>query len=199
MTGTSTLALDTGADGKARCRWATAAPELVAYHDTEWGRAVHGESALYERVCLEGFQAGLSWLTILRKRTALRTAFAGFEPERVAAFGAPEVERLLRTDSIVRNRAKIEATIGNARALMAMHRQGDALADLVWCDREPDRAPPRHAHDVPAQTEGSRRLSRDLRGRGFRFVGPVTCYAALQAVGVVNDHLAGCHVRAECG
>ncbi len=170
------------------------APEYVAYHDEEWGRPVTDDDGLYERLCLEGFQAGLSWLTILRKRESFRRAFAGFRIEEVARFKARDVERLMRDAGIVRNRMKIEAAIANARAAAALD---GSLAELVWSYRDARRRAPRRFEDVPALTPASTALSKELKKRGFRFVGPTTVYATMQACGVVNDHLAGCWVRGE--
>ena len=180
-----------------RC-WPASDPLYVAYHDEEWGRPVRDERGLLERLCLEGFQSGLSWLTILRKRERFRTAFCGFDPERVARFGAADVARLMADATIVRNRAKIEATIANARATVALHHAGERLGVLLWSfavDSPP--APPRTLQDVPAATPESRALACELKRRGFRFVGPTTAYALMQATGIVNDHLENCHVRAE--
>lgn len=189
--------LAAGPDGRRRCRWATSAPEYLAYHDDEWGRPVHDDRGLYERLCLEAFQLGLSWLTILRKRDAFRRAFAGFEIERVAAFGSREVERLLADAAIVRNRAKIDAAIGNARAAAELGATGESLADLVWSFAPRTQAAPRSFGEVPARTPESAALARDLKRRGFRFVGPTTAYALMQACGLVNDHLIGCAVRGD--
>jgi DNA-3-methyladenine glycosylase I len=185
-----------GPDGRPRCAWAVSAPEYVAYHDDEWGRPVRDDDGLFERLCLEAFQSGLSWLTILRKREAFRAAFAGFDPAAVAAFGERDVARLLADAGIVRNRAKVEAAIGNARTLVALQEAGGSLAELLWAARpEPDPPAPRSPADVPPWTPASRALARDLKRRGFRFLGPTTVYAALQACGIVNDHLAGCPAR----
>jgi DNA-3-methyladenine glycosylase I len=181
-----------GADGLARCWWAGTSPEYVAYHDDEWGRPVHDEVRLFEKLCLEGFQSGLSWLTILRKREGFRAAFAGFVPEAVAAFGPEDEARLLADAGIVRNRAKIAATIGNARALLAMD---GTLADLVWSHRPAEHPAPSGPAAIPATTAESTALSKALKRNGFRFVGPTTVYALMQACGVVDDHLAGCVVR----
>jgi len=188
--------LAAGPDGRARCRWATAAPEYLAYHDEEWGRPVSDDRGLYERLCLEAFQSGLSWLTILRKREAFRRAFAGFEIERVAGFGSRDVKRLLADAAIVRNRAKIDAAITNARAAMELGADYGSLSELIWSfqPREGGRTPSTFA-DVPATTPESQALARELKRRGFRFVGPTTAYALMQACGLVNDHLAGCAVR----
>jgi DNA-3-methyladenine glycosylase I len=175
-----------------RC-WESSDPLYNAYHDEEWGRPVVGERGLYERFCLEGFQSGLSWLTILRKRESFRAAFAGFDPELVAEFGEGDVERLLADAGIVRHRGKIEAAIANARATLAL-RETKPLPELVWAYRVDGPAPASHA-DWHASTDGSKALSKELRQAGFRFVGPTTVYAAMQACGVVNDHLATCPAR----
>lgn len=183
-----------GEDGLARCQWG-ALPELVSYHDSEWGRPVGDDNRIYEKLCLEGFQAGLSWLTILRKREGFRAAFAAFEPAVVAGFHDADVDRLVADARIVRNRAKIVATITNARATVALRDQGTSLAALMWRHR-PDKARvPRVMGDLPASTPESKALSAALRKHGFAFVGPTTVYAAMQALGVVNDHLRGCHWR----
>lgn len=185
-----------------RCPWPLAAPDYVDYHDHEWGRTVRGDSALFERLCLEGFQAGLSWLTVLRKRPALRDAFAGFDPVAVAAFSDADVARLMTDPRIIRNRAKVHAVIGNARALLSMwERSGEGCLDaLVWSAGPDGRVErPRSMDEVPASTVESARLSAELRRHGFRFVGPTTCYAAMQACGVVDDHLAGCFVTTHAG
>ena len=173
-----------------RC-WTSSDPLYVAYHDEEWGRPVRDERGLYERLCLEGFQSGLSWLTILRKRESFRRAFANFEPERVARFGERDVERLLADAGIVRHRGKIEAAVANARGVLALREAGTPLDRLVWEYRRDGPAPTAWA----AQTPESKELSKRLKAAGFRFVGPTTVYAAMQACGVVNDHLAGCWVR----
>jgi DNA-3-methyladenine glycosylase I len=186
-----------GPDGRDRCWWAASTPDYEAYHDTEWGRPVADEVRLFEKLCLEGFQSGLSWLTILRKRPAFRAAFAGFDPAAVARFGEADVARLLSDAGIVRHRGKIEATIANARAMVELWDRGKTLAGMVW-HHEPPARPRATGADVPARTPESEALSKALKARGFRFVGPTTCYAAMQAVGVVNDHLVGCHVRAAC-
>ena len=175
-----------------RC-WESADPAYNTYHDEEWGRPVVDERGLYERLCLEGFQSGLSWLTILRKRESFRAAFAGFEPEAVARFGDADVERLLADAGIVRHRGKIEAAIANAQATIALRESGPALAELVWEYRRDDPPPDQWV----AQTAGSVELSKRLRKAGFRFVGPTTVYAAMQACGIVNDHRADCFVREE--
>jgi DNA-3-methyladenine glycosylase I len=189
-------ALVRGDDGRRRCWWAGSAPEYVAYHDEEWGRPVLDDDGLYERLCLEGFQAGLSWITILRKREAFRTAFAGFRIEEVARFGARDVKRLMADAGIVRNRLKIEAAIENARTAAKVRDELGSLAALLEPYRERRRAAPRTLADLPAITPTSVALSKDLKRRGFRFVGPTTVYATMQACGLVNDHLAGCTARA---
>jgi DNA-3-methyladenine glycosylase I len=181
-----------GPDGKLRCPWGLSAPEYVAYHDEEWGRPVRGDTALFERLSLEGFQSGLSWLTILRKRENFRAAFAGFDASAVAAFGDQDVARLMADAGIVRNRAKINAVIANARAMLDLP---DGLTSLVWKYSAEDAPAPRTLAEVPSQTPASKALSAELRRHGFRFTGPVTAYATMQACGVVNDHLAACFCR----
>jgi DNA-3-methyladenine glycosylase I len=180
-----------------RCPWALSTPDYVAYHDDEWGRPVIDDDALFERLSLEAFQSGLSWLTILRKRENFRAAFAGFSIEAVALFGAGDVRRLMADAGIVRNRAKIDATLANARAAAEMHKRGDSLAALAWSHRPPRRRAPRTMAELPPITPESKALSKELKRRGFRFVGPTTAYAAMQACGIVNDHLSGCPARAE--
>jgi DNA-3-methyladenine glycosylase I len=184
-----------GPDGRLRCPWGLSAPEYVAYHDEEWGRPVRGEQVIFERLSLEAFQSGLSWLTILRKRENFRAAFAGFDPAAVAAFGPDDVARLLGDPGIVRNRAKINAVITNARATLTLP---DGLSELVWSFADADPAPPapRTLADIPSQTPASKQLATQLRKQGFTFTGPVTVYATMQACGLVNDHLAGCFARA---
>lgn len=167
----------------------------AAYHDDEWGFPVTDERGLFERVSLEAFQSGLSWLTILRKREAFRAAFAGFEPDAVARFGATDVERLLDDAAIVRNRAKIDATIANARATVALREAGTPLHELVWAHRPAPRPAPASFADLPAHAPEAAALAKALKKAGFRFVGPTTVYAAMQACGLVNDHLATCPVR----
>lgn len=170
-------------------------PVYLAYHDREWGRPVRDERAVYERLCLEGFQSGLSWLTILRKRPAFRAAFAGFDPETVAAFGGADVDRLLSDGAIVRHRGKIEAAIANARATVALRSAGTPLETLLWAYAPDAAREPRSRSDWLASSPESAALAGLLRIEGFRFVGPTTVYAAMQACGVVNDHLVGCPVR----
>jgi DNA-3-methyladenine glycosylase I len=180
-----------GPDGRVRCPWGLSAPEYVAYHDQEWGQPLRGVTPMFERLCLEGFQSGLSWLIILRKREAFRRAFGGFDPAVVAEFGDADVARLLADPGIVRNRAKIEAARRNARAVLDLD---VPLDELLW-SFAPDpagRRRPRTLADVPAVTPESTAMARELKRRGFRFVGPTTCYALMQAVGLVDDHLEGC-------
>jgi DNA-3-methyladenine glycosylase I len=181
-----------GPDGLLRCPWALGSPDYLAYHDEEWGRPVRSDAGIFERLSLEAFQSGLSWLTILRKRESFRAAFGGFDPGTVAGFGPADEARLLADPGIVRNRAKIRAVIGNARAALEVP---GGVAALVWRYAGPPAPPPLTQADVPAQTPASRACARELRRFGFSFVGPVTMYAALQACGVVDDHLAGCFCR----
>ncbi|MEU5946876.1 DNA-3-methyladenine glycosylase I [Micromonospora sp. NPDC047465] len=183
-----------GADGLPRCGWGTSTPDYAAYHDTEWGRPLHGDDALYERITLEAFQSGLSWLTILRKRPAFRLAFDEFRIETVAGYGEADVARLLGDAGIVRNRAKIEAAIANARAALELP---EGLSALLWSFAPPPRPiRPTSFAQVPALTAESTTMAKALKKRGFRFVGPTTAYALMQATGMVDDHLAGCHVVA---
>ncbi len=187
--------LVTGADGRTRCWWGSGDDAYRSYHDTEWGRPLRDERGLFELLCLEGFQAGLAWITILRKRPAFRSAFAGFDPPAVAAFDEGDVMRLLADAGIVRHRGKISATIANAGALLAMHDAGESLTALAWSFADPpDRPRPRSVEEIPALTPASKELSDVLRSRGFRFVGPTTVYAFMQSAGIVDDHLAGCWV-----
>ena len=188
-----TAGLVVGADGLARCSWAGSAPEYLRYHDEEWGRPVHGERALFERITLEAFQSGLSWLTILRKRENFRAAFSGFEASAVAAFGEQDFARLMADAGIVRNRAKINAVIANARAALGLP---DGLDALVWNYAGEPGPAPRTLADLPSSTPASKALSAELKRYGFTFTGPVTAYATMQACGIVNDHLAGCFYRA---
>ncbi|MET0603334.1 MAG: DNA-3-methyladenine glycosylase I [Baekduia sp.] len=172
-------------------------PLYRAYHDDEWGRPVRDERGLYERISLEAFQSGLAWITILRKRDNFRAAFADFEPEAVAAFDDEDVARLMADAGIVRNRLKVDATINNARAVLGLRDAGTSLPELVWAHRpDPGRPAPAGWGDVPALTPESTALAKALKREGFRFVGPTTAYAAMQACGLVNDHLAGCVARA---
>jgi DNA-3-methyladenine glycosylase I len=179
-----------GDDGRRRCAWAASDAEYRRYHDDEWGVPQHDPVRLYEKLCLEGFQAGLSWITILRRRPAFREVFHGFDPARVAEMGEADVDRLLQDPRIIRHRGKIEATISNARATLALD---EPLDRFLW-----GYAPPRREHaplsfaEVPATTAESAAMSRALRSKGFRFVGPTTMYALMQATGMVDDHVAGC-------
>ena len=187
------------ADGVTRCWWAGEDPLYRRYHDEEWGRPVTDDNQLFEKICLEGFQAGLSWLTILRKRNDFRRAFAGFDIARVARFGARDIHRLLHDASIVRHRGKIESTINNARRAVELVETESSLAAFVW-QFEPDRAarPKRVTHEALAglaHTDASRALAKELKRRGWTFVGPTTVYAFMQAMGLVNDHVEGCCVR----
>lgn len=181
-------------DGRTRCDWATSAPEYVAYHDDEWGRPLRGDREMFERMSLEAFQSGLSWLTILRKRDAFRAAFDGFDQQLVAVYDEFDVARLLADASIVRNRSKVEATIHNARVITEMD---ESLSDLLWSftPESGTTAAPRSVSDVPAITPESTAMAKALKKRGFRFVGPTTAYALMQATGMVNDHLEDCWVR----
>ena len=184
-----------GQDGRARCWWAGDDPLYVAYHDDEWGRPVHDDVRLFEKLCLEGFQAGLAWITILRKREAFREVFDGFDPGGVAAMDEDDVKRLLGDQRIIRHRGKIEATINNARAYATTVEDVGSLAELVWSYREEPPTPrPTVINEVRAASPASTALSKDLKRRGWRFVGPTTAYAFLQSMGVVDDHMAGCHV-----
>jgi DNA-3-methyladenine glycosylase I len=188
-------ALATGEDGRLRCAWGLSAPDYVAYHDEEWGRPVTDDRGVYERLSLEAFQSGLSWLTILRKRENFRAAFDNFEPERVAEYGEPEVARLLADAGIVRNRAKIDATIANARATRELAAAGESLAALAWSHAPARPRRLRRWSEIQSITPESKGLARELKRRGFRFVGPTTAYALMQAIGIVNDHFADCAVR----
>lgn len=183
-----------GGDGVTRCSWVGSAPDYRAYHDTEWGFPVADDVRLFEKLSLEGFQAGLSWLTILRKRSAFRDAFAGFEFDRIAGFSAHDVERLLGDAGIIRHRGKIEAVINNAGRAQELVGAEGSLARYVWGFEPEGRADPGSA--VISETAQSKALSKDLKRRGWRFVGPTTAYAFMQAMGLVNDHRRGCDVRA---
>ena len=185
-----------GDDGLPRCPWGDAPADYRAYHDDEWGRPVRGDSAIFERLSLEAYQAGLSWLTILRRRDAFREAFAGFDIAVVAGYDDADIERLATDAPLIRHRGKVEAVVSNARLLKEWQAaEGESVLDaLVWSCASA-RESPRTLADVPVETEESRQLARRLRARGWRFIGPTSAYAALQAMGVVNDHLEGCHVR----
>ena len=182
-----------GPDGLRRCDWSYSAPEYIEYHDTEWGRPVHGDDAVYERMVLEAFQSGLSFITILRKRPAFRKAFAGFSIEAVAQFTEADVERLMSDAGIVRNHAKVDAAIANARAALALP---EGVSELIWSFAPTRRrAAPKVQADLPAATPESTAMAKELKRRGFRFIGATTAYAHMQATGMVNDHLATCHAR----
>jgi DNA-3-methyladenine glycosylase I len=187
-----------GADGLARPSWASVDPLLMDYYDTEWGMPIRDERGLYERICLEGFQAGLSWATILRKRPNFRAAFADFDPDVVATFTDVDVERLLGDAGIIRHRGKIQATITNARATIALREDG-GLVDFVWSFQPADTPRPNDHSNVPTVSDESKALSKALRRRGFAFVGPTTMYALMEAVGIVDTHLLGSHRRGSSG
>ena len=191
MTDVDTTGLLVGPDGRLRCSWAGSAPEYLTYHDDEWGVPVHGEIALYERITLEAFQSGLAWITILRKRTAFRAAFAGFDPERVAAFGDADRSRLMADAGIVRNARKVDAAILNARAVLDL-RDAGGLDAYVWSFAPDHHQRPRTPAELRATSSESVALAVGLKKRGFVFVGPTTAYAAMQACGLVDDHLVGC-------
>jgi DNA-3-methyladenine glycosylase I len=191
MTDVDTVGLLVGPDGRSRCSWAGSAAEYLTYHDDEWGVPIHGESALYERITLEAFQSGLAWITILRKRPAFRAAFAGFDPERVAAFGDTDRSRLMADAGIVRNAPKVNAAISNARAVLALRDEG-GLDAYLWSFAPDHHQPPRTPAELRATSPESVALAAGLKKRGFVFVGPTTAYAAMQACGLVDDHLAGC-------
>jgi DNA-3-methyladenine glycosylase I len=191
------MPLVTGDDGRARCAWGAGDETYRGYHDAEWGRPVTDERRLYEKLCLECLQSGLSWALILRKRDGIRDAFAQFEPDAVARFGDAELERLLADARVIRNRQKLEAIVQNARATVAL-RDETPLPELVWSFRPPPRRrPPRSYDDVPSLSDESKALAKELKRRGFVFVGPTTVYSTMQAAGLVNDHLEGCHVHDE--
>ncbi len=191
--------LDRGEDGLLRCFWGGSTEEYRAYHDTEWGRPVRDDTRLFEKICLEGFQSGLSWLTILRKRENFRAAFAGFDVEAVASFGDADIERLLQDAGIVRHRGKIESTINNARRCITLLGGDETLTEVVWGFAPEPRSRPAVITQQwvmgHPQTPESAALSKELKRRGWSFVGPTTMYAFMQSVGVVNDHQASCHVR----
>jgi len=200
MTDWATIHAVRGDDGVRRCGWSMSAPDYIAYHDNEWGRPVVDEVRIYEKLCLEGFQSGLSWLTILRKRDGFRRAFAGFDPAKVARFTDRDIDRLLDDAAIVRHRGKIEATIANARATLDLHDEQRSLAALMWSfePRRRSRPVPTRLGDVPSTAPESIALAKELRRCGFRFLGPTTVYAAMQSLGIVNDHLKGCSARTPC-
>jgi len=184
-----------GPDGRSRCWWCLGAPEYVEYHDLVWGRPMHGDRELFEMLVLESFQSGLSWLTILRKREGFRSAFDDWDVTKIATYGEPEIERLLGDAGIVRHRGKIEATIANAAATVALHEAGETLDTLLW-GFAPDPADPKDSgSELLPTTPESKALAKELKRRGFRFVGPTTAYSLMQAAGLVNDHLSGCDFR----
>ena len=189
------MELRVGEDGVPRCWWGSEPEIYRAYHDEEWGRATADDARLFEKICLEGFQAGLSWLTVLRKRQNFRAGFVGFDPARVARFDEADVARLLADSGIIRHQGKIRSTINNAGRALELISERGSLAGYFWDWAPPEDAPP---EDIPALTEVSTALSKDLRKRGWSFVGPTTVYAFMQAMGLVNDHLDGCHVRELC-
>ena len=193
-------ATPTPADAVIRCPWPKQDPLYVAYHDEEWGVPEYDDRALYEKLMLDGFQAGLAWITILRKRDNFRKAFDGFAPEKIARYTPKKVERLMQDAGIVRNRAKIEGAVASARAYLAIMEKGPGFSALLWdyLDGTPKQNKHRSMRQVPAETDLSRRLSKDLIGRGFKFVGPTIVYAFMQAVGMVNDHLVSCHRHEAC-
>jgi DNA-3-methyladenine glycosylase I len=182
-----------GPDGQPRCGWATSAPEYVEYHDNEWGREIRDDAGLFERMTLEGFQSGLSWITILRKRENFRAAFGYFDPTVIAKYAADDFERLMGDPGIVRNRLKINATISNARALLEL--EDGEFTELLWSFEPAERKAPKTLADVPATTPESVAMSKALKKKGFVFVGPTTAYALMQATGIVNDHLSTCIAR----
>lgn len=189
------MELIVGDDGLPRCWWGTEPEIYRSYHDDEWGRPATQDHRLFEKICLEGFQSGLSWLTILRKRDAFRNAFAGFDPARVAGFGEEDVARLLDDAGIVRHQGKIRSTINNAARALELIDEAGSLQGFFWSWADPVDTVP---EEIPALTDVSTALSKDLKRRGWSFVGPTTVYAFMQAMGLVNDHLEGCHVREEC-
>lgn len=191
------MGIEAGADGRARCWWCLGAPELIDYHDSVWGQPMHGERELFEMLVLESFQSGLSWLTILRKREAFRRAFGDWDVERIAAYGEPEIERLLGDPGIVRHRGKIEATIANAAATHSLHKEDETLDALFWhfAPEHDGASPPKSGHDLAPTTPESKAMAKELKRRGFRFVGPTTAYSLMEAAGLVNDHLEGCAFR----
>ena len=203
MPGKTVSGLVTRADGKRRCSWCISDPLYVKYHDTQWGRPVVTDNQLYEKICLEGFQSGLSWLTILRKRESFRRVFHNFDPLVVSKFTQRDVTRLLKDESIIRHRGKIEATIQNAKATLQVQNEYGSLTKFVWSFRLVPKEitshkAPKSMADIVASTPESEALSKGLKAHGFKFVGPTTMYAAMQSLGLVNDHIVGCHLRAIC-
>jgi DNA-3-methyladenine glycosylase I len=184
--------LNIGADGQTRCWWCGADPLYMHYHDTEWGKPVTDDTRLFEKICLEGFQAGLSWITILRKRENFRQAFDGFNIYKVAKYTDGDIVALLGNSGIIRHRGKIEATINNANRAIELTEERGSLSDYFWSFKPPEATNPAQKSDIAGQTTASLALSKDLRKRGWKFVGPTTCYAFMQAMGMVNDHIKGC-------
>lgn len=184
-------------DGKTSCWWPGEDEQYIRYHDQEWGRPVSCDRTLFEKMCLEGFQAGLSWLTILRKRENFRAAFANFEHEKIARFTETDIEHLLQNEGIIRHRGKIEATINNARLIPDIVEEFGSFAAYIWRFEPQNHHSPKQKSDVQAVTEDSKALSKDLKKRGFKFVGPTTMYALMQAMGMINDHIQGCHIHTE--
>jgi len=182
-----------GKDGKKRCWWCGEDPLYVRYHDEEWGKPVHDDTRLFEKICLEGFQAGLSWITILRKRENFRAAFDGFDFHKVAKYDNDAVNALLQNEGIIRHRGKIEATINNAQRALELIEEKGSLDAYFWAFQPPTTKQPKSASDIPGKTDLSHHISKDLKKRGWKFVGPTTIYAFMQAMGMVNDHIDGCH------
>lgn len=192
-----------GDDGVKRCSWCGSDAQYMRYHDLEWGRAVTNDQRIFEKICLEGFQAGLSWLTILRKRSAFRSAFKNFDPNLVARFSTKDIDRLLQNAEIVRHRGKIEAAINNAKMMLQMQTEGVSLAKFVWSFSPENYSgrqakAPQSPRQIRSSTPESQALSKSLRNRGFKFVGATTMYAAMQSLGIVNDHYLGCSQRERC-
>ena len=187
--------LITNKDGKMRCSWCGDDPLYVHYHDEEWGNLVYDDVRLFEKICLEGFQAGLSWITILRKRENFRECFDGFDFNKVAKYDNDDINILLQNEGIIRHRGKIEATINNAKRAIELIEEQGSLSDYFWSFKPEEKSSPMSMDDLPSQTDASRALSKDLKKRGWKFVGPTTAYAFMQAMGMVNDHIDGCHYR----
>lgn len=187
--------LITGSDGKKRCRWCGDDPLYMNYHDTEWGKHVHDDVRLFEKICLEGFQAGLSWITILKKRENFRVAFDDFNFYKVAKYNNDYIEELLQNEGIIRHRGKIEATINNAQRAIEMIDTEGSLSEYFWAFEPEAKSAPKSMSDLPSTTSESMKLSKDLKKRGWKFVGPTTAYAFMQAMGMINDHIEGCHER----
>lgn len=194
MTNSKKSVVITGEDGRRRCWWCGTDPLYVDYHDQEWGRPVRDDQRIYEKICLEGFQAGLSWITILKRRESFRERFAGFEIDRVARFTKRRIDKLVADPAIIRHRGKIESTINNAQRAIELVESEGSLTEFVWAF-QPKRSPIRRRRDqIPAQTKESTALSKELKRRGWSFVGPTTCYAMMQSIGIVNDHLRDCEL-----